>query len=142
MERDFPVGHPAACDYAGEPYSPPRAPYGEDFPEGHPARDGKNVSTLDTADGMRAIMLHVHNDLVELATVGSLPCLRDFDNNEPIPLEPEQLAAVYAMRHGLLDQAEADEISKELAQLLERRGWTEHQAHTIIESYCTPISQK
>lgn len=142
MERDFPVGHPAASDYAGEPYSPPRAPYTEDFAEGHPARDGKNVSTLDTPDGLRAAHLQFRNDLVELAMVGSLPRLVDFENNEPIPLTPEQLATVYALRHGLLDQVEANGVRNGLAALLEERGWTEHQAHTIIENYCTPISQK
>jgi hypothetical protein len=51
MERDYPVGHPAASDYKGEPYTPPRAPYAEDFPPGHPARGGKNASRLDTPDG-------------------------------------------------------------------------------------------
>jgi hypothetical protein len=53
-ERDFPVGHPAAGDYAGEAYNPPQAPHSEDFPEGHPARGGKNCSELDTPDGIRA----------------------------------------------------------------------------------------
>lgn len=53
-ERDYPVGHPAAGDYKGEHYTPPRAPFSEDFPPGHPARAGKNIAALDTPDGMRA----------------------------------------------------------------------------------------
>lgn len=35
-ERDYPVGHPAASDYAGEPYTPPPPPLGRDYPVGHP----------------------------------------------------------------------------------------------------------
>jgi hypothetical protein len=53
-ERDYPVGHPSASDYKGEHYVPPRAPFSEDFPPDHPARAGKNISALDTPDGMRA----------------------------------------------------------------------------------------
>lgn len=54
MERDYPVGHPAASDYQGERYTPPRAPYAEDFPPNHPARGGKNIGTLDSPDGSHA----------------------------------------------------------------------------------------
>lgn len=50
-ERDYPVGHPAASDYHGEEYTPPRAPFTEDFAPGSPARGGKNASALDTPDG-------------------------------------------------------------------------------------------
>ena len=57
MERDFPKGHPAASDYAGEEYVPPRAPWAEDFAPNAPARGGKNTSALDTPDGMRAAHL-------------------------------------------------------------------------------------
>lgn len=53
MERDYPVGHPAASDYAGEEYIPPRAPWSEDFAPDHPARGGANTSALDTPDGYR-----------------------------------------------------------------------------------------
>jgi len=56
-ERDYPVGHPAASDYAGERYTPPRAPFAEDFDPGHPARGGKNIKPIDTPDGMRAAQL-------------------------------------------------------------------------------------
>lgn len=54
MERDYPEGHPAASDYSGEQYTPPRAPHSEDFPPDHPARGGKNVSALDSPDGKHA----------------------------------------------------------------------------------------
>ncbi len=53
-ERDYPEGHPAAPDYKGQKYVPPRAPWSEDFPPGHPARDGQNVTASDTPDGLRA----------------------------------------------------------------------------------------
>ena len=56
-ERDYPKGHPASADYAGEKYVPPRAPWSEDFPPGHPARGGANVSDSDTPDGLRAQQL-------------------------------------------------------------------------------------
>jgi hypothetical protein len=50
-ERDYPQGHPAASDYKGEKYTPPRAPFAEDFGPDHPARLGKNIGVLDTPDG-------------------------------------------------------------------------------------------
>lgn len=53
MERDYPIGHPSASDYKGEKYTPPRAPFAEDFGPDHPARLGANVSALDTPDGSR-----------------------------------------------------------------------------------------
>lgn len=53
MERDYPVGHPAASDYSGEPYTPPDAPWSSDFPANHPARGGKNTSEADSPDGAR-----------------------------------------------------------------------------------------
>lgn len=59
MERDYPIGHPAASDYKGERYVPPRAPFAEDFPPDHPARAGKNITALDTPDGMRAQTVQV-----------------------------------------------------------------------------------
>lgn len=101
MERDFPVGHPAACDYIGEPYTPPRAPFGEDFAPGHPARSGKNIGALDTPDGMRAAHLADSQDLQELAMVGSLPPLFDPDTHEQVKLSPQELAHVYAVRNAI-----------------------------------------
>jgi hypothetical protein len=61
-ERDYPVGHPSASDYKGEHYVPPRAPFSEDFPPGHPARDGKNIGVLDTPDGKRAQTMRESQD--------------------------------------------------------------------------------
>lgn len=54
MERDYPVGHPAASDYKGEPYTPPRAPHAEDFAPDSAARGGRNIGKLDTPDGSHA----------------------------------------------------------------------------------------
>ena len=36
VERDYPIGHPAASDYNGEPYNPPPPPLARDYPPGHP----------------------------------------------------------------------------------------------------------
>jgi len=55
-ERDYPVGHPAAVDYAGQKYTGPRAPWQDDFPEDHPARGGANTNATDTPDGQRAFL--------------------------------------------------------------------------------------
>lgn len=59
MERDYPVGHPAASDYNGAPYNAPRAPWTDDFPSDHPARGGKNTSEVDSPDGMRKLTIEV-----------------------------------------------------------------------------------
>jgi len=59
-ERDYPVGHPAACDYAGEPYTPQRAPWSYDFAEDHPARAGKNIDAASSPDGLRKQVLEHH----------------------------------------------------------------------------------
>ncbi len=56
-ERDYPIWHPAAVDYDGTPYKPPKSPYDEDFPEGHPARGGANTGDADTPDGARRLLL-------------------------------------------------------------------------------------
>ncbi len=56
-ERDYPEGHPASSDYKGQAYTPPRAPWSEDFPPNHPAREGKNIKPADTPDGLRAQQL-------------------------------------------------------------------------------------
>jgi hypothetical protein len=61
-DRDYPVGHPAAADYANQPYTPPIAPNAEDYPLGHPARGGKNVDALSTVDGQRAYYLKLFED--------------------------------------------------------------------------------
>ena len=100
-ERDFPVGHPAASDYAGQPYKAPRSPFLDEFPEGHLARNGKNIRPVDSPDGMRQAFNSQSQHLQELAAIGSLPALTDLATGEPVPLSSEQLAHVYAVRHGL-----------------------------------------
>lgn len=65
MERDYPIGHPAASDYKGEKYTPPRAPFAEDFPPDHPARLGKNVQALDSPDGSHARTVQEWKDNAE-----------------------------------------------------------------------------
>lgn len=65
MERDYPLGHPAASDYKGEPYTPPIAPHAEDYPHGHPARGGANSHSSSTPDGMHAKVLADHQANVE-----------------------------------------------------------------------------
>ena len=54
MERDYPIGHPAAADYNGAPYHPTTAPFGEVYPPEHLARGGKNIDALSSPDGMHA----------------------------------------------------------------------------------------
>ena len=81
-ERDFPVGHPAASDYKGEKYTPPKAPFSEDFNEGHPARDGKNTTELDTPDGLRAAVNERKQDMSELRAIGALPPEEPADEGE------------------------------------------------------------
>lgn len=102
-ERDYPVGHPSASDYKGEPYHSPFNVMAEDYPEGHKARGGGNVAVLDAPDGRNAAHLKQANDLQELAAVGSLPPLVDPATKEALPLTPAQLAHVYRVRLGLSD---------------------------------------
>lgn len=72
-ERDYPVGHPAASDYNGQKYTPPRAPWQDDFDADSPARGGANTNPLDTPDGMREHQNKLSQDLAELAAIGALP---------------------------------------------------------------------
>lgn len=109
-ERDYPKGHPAASDYAGEPYKPRFNTTYVDFPEGHPAKGGHNVRPINTPDGMRAAHLEQAQDLQELAAVGSLPPVMDPETNKPLELTAEQLAYIYAVRQGVGD-ALAQEIT-------------------------------
>jgi len=109
-ERDFPLGHPAAADYAGQPYTRPFNPSEQDFPETHPAHGGHNVSALDTPDGLRARLTSRAQDLSELAAIGALPPLKDPTTGEAITISPEQLAFIYRTRMGLRD-ALAEEIT-------------------------------
>jgi len=100
-ERDYPIGHPAASDYNGEPYAPLMTLGAEDFPPGDPARGGGNVTSLHTPDGMRASLNAQAAELHELAPVGSLPRLKDPTTGEAIELTPAQLALVYRVRQSL-----------------------------------------
>jgi len=142
MERDFPIDHPAASDYDGTPYHPPRAPYGEDFPEGHPARGGKNITPLDTPDGRRAAALEYCNDLVDLAVSGSLPPLVDDVRHDVIDLPPVQLATLYALRNGLLPPSDMADVEQTLIGALVHRGLSEARAKSVIDGYCVPVTQK
>jgi hypothetical protein len=72
-ERDYPVGHPAASDYKGERYIPPRAPFADDFNYDHPARGGKNSSAIDTPDGYRAFVLEQDKANVERTASMQIP---------------------------------------------------------------------
>ena len=142
MERDFPINHPAASDYDGTPYNPPRAPYGEDFPEGHPARDGKNVSALDTPDGLRAAVLHQQQDFEELASVGALPALFDPDDASVISLVPKDHAYLYAYKKGLLPDATSEEATKQALDILVHRGYSIEVAQALLDRYCVPASAR
>ncbi len=160
MERDFPVGHPAASDYKGEPYFPQTAPFGQDFPKGHRARGGANISALDTPDGSRAAFNKQSQDLQALAAMGSLPPLRDPETGKDIELTAPELAYIYAVRKGLpavlADQvtdrynlepmpkaADADEkpviTAEHQAELiLIGRGFSPERAKVLIEKYGVP----
>jgi len=113
MERDYPIGHPASSDYAGQKYTPPRAPWMDDFPEDHPAHGGRNCNETDSPDGQRANLLAVEQDVAELAAVGA------------IPVDREKEAEVLA--------ADASPYDKAMA-FLESRGYTKPAAETLIQN--------
>lgn len=160
QERDYPVGHPAASDYKGEAYHPNRAPFEEDYPKGHPARDGKNVSHLDTPDGHRAAFNQQRQDLQVLAAMGSLPPLKDDATDREIELTPQELAYVYAVRKGLpVDKAQevterynlaplarVEDIleqnvfsaEEQAVMILVKRGYSPERAKAIIDKYGVP----
>jgi len=159
-DRDFPVGHPAASDYKGEGYFPDLSPHTEDFGRKHPARGGKNVSALDTPDGMRAAHNAQKQDLQALAAMGSLPPLMDSETGKPVDLTPQELAHIYAVRKGLptiLANAVTERYSLEplpVAQevpeqktfsaeeqavlILIKRGYSPERAKTLIDKYGVP----
>jgi len=142
MERDLPINHPNASDYNGEPWNPPRAPYGEDFPEGHPARDGANVSQLDTPDGTRAALLAQRTDFVELAAVGALPPLIDPAKDRAVDLDPKTLAMLYELRKGLVADVDQPVIREDIMLALVAMGYERDAAGAMIDGYCVPVSQK
>jgi hypothetical protein len=106
LERDFPVGHPAAGDYAGQHYDAPRAPYGEDFRKGHPARDGGNTKATDTPDGMRVAIQCQQQDVNELVAIGAIPVDREHEADTLCPGgTPEEKAYAFLEQHGYSNQA-------------------------------------
>jgi len=46
-ERDYPIDHPAAIDYNGDPYSPPPPPLSRDYPPGHPKAADSEANFLE-----------------------------------------------------------------------------------------------
>lgn len=137
-ERDYPVGHPAASDYKGEPYVDLFASYAFDFPEGHGARGGKNRGDLDTPDGVRESHLKQVTPLVDLATSGSLPPVFAPGRPEPLPLPPAQLAHIYAAR---LAGSVSDPLTTDQQQAIgyiAALGFNADEARKMFESYAQP----
>jgi hypothetical protein len=160
QERDFPVGHPAASDYKGQPYHPNRAPFEEDFPVGHPARGGRNVSLLDTPDGLHAHHLKQSQDLQALAMMGSLPPLVDDTTGKEVDLTPQELAHIYAVRNALPASMAAEvtdhyklepltraedvpeqktfSAAEQAVMILIKRGYSPERAKELIDKYGVP----
>lgn len=138
MERDFPLGHPAAADYKGEAYVDRFASYHYDFPEGHPARGGKNVSALDTPDGARDAHQRQTNSLQTLAQEQALPPVFAPGAREPIPLKPEELAHVYAARLAANFQAPATTEERQALGYIVAHGYSESAAIEIFKRYTVP----
>ncbi len=137
-ERDYPVGHPAAADYKGEPYVDKFASYAYDFPEGHPARGGQNRSALDTPDGVRESHLRQTTPLQELAKQGALPVLRDPAKPDPLPLAPEALAHVYTARLAYSSTVPITEDTHQALAYIEALGYTNAQAYDLFVNYLKP----
>lgn len=159
-ERDYPVGHPAAPDYNGEPYFPNTAPFGEDFPKGHPARGGVNIPANCTPDGMRAAFNKQSQNLQALAAMGSLPPLRDPETGHDIELTASELAYIYAVRKGLpavlaeqvttryhlepMEHAAPVEEQQSLSAydqavlILIGRGYSQERSKELIDKYGVP----
>jgi hypothetical protein len=138
VELAYPVGHPAHPDYKGEPYTPPGAPFYEDFREGHPARGGANVSEIDTPDGMRAAQLKQENRLQDLAKSGSLPPLYDGVHRDPVPLTPDQLAHFYAARHAYDESKGPTEDARQAVAYLTALGYSKDKAVEMFQKYAQP----
>lgn len=81
-ERDFPIGHPKAPDYKGERYTPPRAPYAQDFEQGNPARGGANTNPSDTPDGLHALQLKADAENARITAESE-----NLNNREPATVE-------------------------------------------------------
>lgn len=138
MERDFPIGHPAASDYKGEAYKDPFASYMYDFPEGHPARAGKNRSELDTPDGVREAHLRQTTPLADLAKQGSLPPMFRAGAAEPLPLPAEQLAEIYAARQVADFEHQPTAADAQALTYIMRLGFTAEEASELYKSYAQP----
>lgn len=137
-ELAYPVGHPAHPDYRGEPYTPPGVLVYADFPPGHPARDGKNVTDLDTPDGMRAAQMRQTNQLQTLASEGALPPLFDGFKKEPVALTPAQLAHLYAARKAYdPDQAPSLDAKQAVGYIM-ALGYGKDEAVQMFLSYAQP----
>lgn len=138
MERDFPVGHPAASDYKGEPYVRPGVPYTEDFEQGHPARGGKNRGELDTPDGVRDAHLRQVTSLGELAKQGSLPPVRDPAKPDPLALAPAALAHIYETRLASTLEGELTEAEKQAVGYIKSQGYSMEEAVKLFMNYLKP----
>jgi hypothetical protein len=137
-ERDYPVGHPAASDYKGTPFVDKFASYAYDFPEGHPARGGKNVSVLDTPDGAREATVHRVNNLTTLAEEGALPPLFAPGRKEPLPLTAAQLAHLYAARKAYDPDKAPSEDAKQAVGYITALGYDQTAAISMFLNYAQP----
>lgn len=138
MERDYPIGHPAASDYQGQPYVDRFASYAFDFPEGSPARGGKNCSDLDSPDGVRAAQLRQVNKLQDLAQQGSLPPVFAPGSKEPLPLTAAQLAHIYAARHAYDPSKMASEDARQAVDYIVALGYPRPAAIQMFLDYAQP----
>lgn len=137
-ERDYPEGHPAACDYKGTPFVDKFASYQFDFPEDHPARGGKNVGHVDTQDGMREVQAKTITPLKDLAKQGALPPMFAAGAKEPLPLSPDALAHIYKSR-GVADFA-APPTDADVTALgyIQACGYSHEQAVEMYRNYAQP----
>jgi hypothetical protein len=138
VERDFPVGHPAASDYKGEAFTDRFASYAYDFPEGHAARAGKNRGDLDTPDGVRESHLGEKTPLVDLAKQGSLPPLFDPEKHDPLPLTPDQLAHIYAARLAADETQPPTDDAKQAVGYIKALGYDIEHAIQLFLNYMRP----
>jgi len=138
MERDFPIGHPAACDFDPSSYTPPENKYYVDFPKGHPARGGANIKPVDTPDGMREAQLRQVNNLQDLAAQGSLPPVFAPGKKEPLALTPAQLAHFYAARHAYDPKIGPNDDARQAVGYLTALGIDKPTAVHIFQEYAQP----
>ena len=135
-ERDFPIGHPAASDYNGEPYVPPSAYRLVDYPPGHPAHAGANSGQLDTPDGMREAQTKARPALADLAKQECLPPVLDPTTGKPLPLAPEALAVVYAAKTGADSAPEHAVLVQKALEALRGVGLGQGLEVEAFDNYC------